>query len=71
MGNVKRSPQLTKLEHRIDYRRMTKADIIEAYRDLFREMGGVDELDDTEWFKDLQHRIELLKMYRKAWAAQS
>ena len=69
MGYVKRSPRLANREHRIAYTKMSKADIIEAYRDMFREMGGVDELDDTEWMKDLQSRIALLKMHREQWAA--
>ena len=48
MGHVKRSPQLGNRAHRIRYTKMSKADIIEAYRDMFREMGGVAELDDVE-----------------------
>jgi len=70
MGHVKRSPQLATMEHKIAYERMSKADIVEAYRDLFRELGGVNELDDIEWMNDLQARIDLLKEYRKQWAKQ-
>lgn len=54
MGHVKRSPQLATMEHKIAYERMSKADIVEAYRDLFRELGGVNELDDIEWMNDLR-----------------
>lgn len=64
MGSVKRSPELTKREHRIAYTKMSKADIIEAYCDIYRQMGGAGELDDTEWMQDLQERIALLKRYR-------
>lgn len=71
MGHVKRSPQLGNRAHRIRYTKMSKADIIEAYRDMFREMGGVDELDDVEWFKDLEVRIALLKNYRAQWASNT
>ena len=70
MGTVKRAPELESREHRIKYSQMSKADIVEAYRDLFREMGGVGETDDSEWMQDLQRRITILKTYRKAWAKQ-
>ena len=45
---------------------MSKADIVEAYRDIFREFGGEGELDDTKWMEDLERRIEILKRYRES-----
>ena len=65
-GISKRSPELNTKDHFRRYAKVSKADIIEAYRDLFREMGGEGELDDEKWFNDLEHRIEILKSYRAA-----
>jgi len=66
MGHVKRYPTLANKEQHKRYSKISKADIVEAFRDMFREMGGVDELDDTEWLNDLERRVALLKSYRKA-----
>jgi hypothetical protein len=63
---VKRAPQLSGKQQYNEYASISKADIVEAYRDLFREFGGEGELDDVEWMIDLKRRIELLKAYRNA-----
>lgn len=67
MGHVKRSPKLASKDQQTSYRKLSKADIIEAYRDIFRQMGGCGELDDIEWMKDLNERVILLKTYREQW----
>jgi hypothetical protein len=61
---IKRAPQLRGKDQFKRYAALSKADIVEAFRDLFREYGGVDELDDTEWLIDLERRVALLKHYR-------
>jgi hypothetical protein len=61
--SIKRTPDI-KYEHRLRYERISKADIVEAFRDLFREFGGVDEQDDTVWMAELEYRVALLKSYR-------
>jgi hypothetical protein len=61
--SIKRTPDIS-YEHRIRYERISKADIVEAFRDLFREFGGVDEQDDTVWMVELEYRVALLKSYR-------
>lgn len=66
MGHVKRSPQLASKDQQKQYSKLSKADIVEAFRDMFRELGGVDELDDVEWMKDLERRVNLLKNYRNS-----
>lgn len=62
--SIKRAPTLTSKQQFVRYEKLSKADIVEAFRDLFRECGGVDELDDTEWLNDLERRVALLKAYR-------
>jgi hypothetical protein len=58
--SIKRTPDIS-YEHRIRYERISKADIVEAFRDLFREFGGVDEQDDTVWMVELEYRVALLR----------
>lgn len=64
MGSIKRAPELTSANQIRRYARMSKADIVEAFRDLYREYGGAGELDDLEWLDDLERRITILKTYR-------
>lgn len=63
MMAIHRPPQITHDNFKV-YDQISKADLVEAFRDMFREFGGAGESDDTEWVKDLQHRIENLKRYR-------
>lgn len=63
MGSIKRAPELKNSDHFARYHKMSKADIVEAYRDLFRACMGV-ELEDEEWMTDLEERVVLLKNYR-------
>lgn len=65
MGHVKRAPELKNKDHFGRYAKLSKADIVEAFRDMFREYGGVDELDDIEWMNDLERRVALLKSLRE------
>lgn len=44
--------------------RMSKTDLLEAYRDMFREFGGAGELDDSQWIADLNRRVGIVKNYR-------
>lgn len=62
---IKRYPQLTNREHYKRYEALSKADITEAFRDMFREFGGAGELDNVEWMNDLERRVNLLKKYRE------
>ena len=68
MGQVKRFPKIRK-EHNMRYSRISKADLVEAFRDIYREMCE-NEFDDTEWMDDLERRVKLLKVYREAWAKE-
>ena len=61
---LKRYPQIKK-EHAKRYAKISKADMVEAYRDLFREFGDAGELDNEQWLADMEHRIEILKINRE------
>lgn len=63
MGHIKRYPQIRK-EHRVRYTRISKADLVEAFRDLYQETSG-NELDDSDWIDDLERRVQILKTYRQ------
>ncbi len=69
MGSIKRSPDISN-KHEAMYAKISKSDLVEAYRDLYR-IAEHDEFDDEHWMKDLQDRVALLKMWRKAWKEDS
>ncbi len=60
---IKRAPDIPR-EFAGRYAAISKADLVEAFRDLFREAYG-REFDDTDWIVELEHRVEIVRRERK------
>lgn len=61
---VKRPPAI-KTEHRARYDRISKADLVEAFRDLAREYLPETDYLETAWFIELERRVEIVRRERK------
>jgi hypothetical protein len=61
-GVFKRSPEMeSKLRQR--YTKLSKADWSDLYFDLFRQINGEDQTDETI-MQDAEKRLDILKIYR-------
>lgn len=62
---IKRNPAITS-DHLAKYTKISKADLVEAFRDFARDVGGFGETDESQWFAELERRVEIVRAQRKA-----